>query len=101
MKGFNPELILSLTGERFQRERLWGFGSSLGSSRVWVSGVSSFWRKLASMGIWVEGCAENLGFDSVKNVLDEEVLQLPDFQRWTVLNSLGGRDWDGPKGPEK
>jgi hydroxymethylbilane synthase len=54
-------------------------------ARVWTSGVPS-WFKLASQGVWVEGCAEGLGFDTVARTLGEPVLQLPVLgAEWTVL----------------
>ena len=54
------------------------------SLRVWTSGTES-WKKLASEGVWVEGCAENLGFENLEKILSEEVLQLPSFQNWACL----------------
>lgn len=54
-------------------------------ARVWTSGVPS-WFKLARQGVWVEGCAEGLGFEFVEPTLGEGVLQLPRFgQDWVVL----------------
>jgi hydroxymethylbilane synthase len=52
--------------------------------RVWTSGTSS-WLRLASQGIWVEGCAEGLGFETLRKTLTERVLQLPEFKSWNVL----------------
>lgn len=64
------------------------------SGRIWASGVSS-WFKLAEKGLWVEGCAENLGFESIRKTIAEEVLQLPPFKSWTVLTHEGAeRGWD-------
>jgi hydroxymethylbilane synthase len=58
--------------------------SALQDVRVWTSGTSS-WFKLAQQGIWVEGCAEGLGFESLSSTLKEDVLGLPEFLKWTVL----------------
>jgi hydroxymethylbilane synthase len=52
--------------------------------RVWVSGMQS-WRRLAQRGVWVEGCADGLGFDWIKPTLDEEVLGLPAQDDWQIL----------------
>jgi hydroxymethylbilane synthase len=52
--------------------------------RCWTSGIHS-WKQLASQGLWVEGCADNLGFDSVKSLLNTPVLQLPPLSAWTAL----------------
>ncbi|MGZ3697381.1 MAG: hydroxymethylbilane synthase [Bdellovibrionota bacterium] len=57
---------------------------SAASARIWVSGVQT-WMKFARLGLWVEGCAENLGFDLVEGTLAEPVLQLPPSERWTIL----------------
>jgi hydroxymethylbilane synthase len=59
-----------------------------GGVRVWVSGVTS-WRKLAARGIWVEGCADNLGFADIKPTLECEALNLPPLSEWTVLTHVG------------
>jgi hypothetical protein len=42
------------------------------------------WRKLAAQNIWVEGCADNLGFDSVKELLASPALRLPELHAWTA-----------------
>jgi len=52
--------------------------------RVWTSGMHS-WQALAARGIWVEGCAENLGFDFFKEQFTAPVLQLPQWEEWTAL----------------
>jgi len=53
-------------------------------NRVWTSGVKS-WYQLAKQGIWVEGCSEGFGFEFIKKTLEEKVLNLPSFDRWSVL----------------
>ena len=60
-------------------------------SRVWVSGVTS-WHELAKRGIWVEGCAENLGFEHIVPTLTSKVLGLPPIADWTVLTRRGAED---------
>ncbi len=52
--------------------------------RIWTSGIRS-WQELAARGIWVEGCAENLGFEAVKAQLATPVLQLPALEDWVAL----------------
>ena len=60
------------------------------SARAWVSGTSS-WFKLAAQGVWVEGCAEGLGFSAVESTLREGVLGLPPFgTEWRVLTHESG-----------
>lgn len=53
-------------------------------TRVWVSGVTS-WIRLAGQGVWVEGCADNLGFGSIAETLAAPALRLPPVSAWTVL----------------
>jgi hydroxymethylbilane synthase len=57
---------------------------SIKNSRVWTSGTSS-WFKLAAQGVWVEGCAELMGYEALRPVLGEAVLQLAPLNAWTVL----------------
>ena len=49
-----------------------------------MSGVQS-WRQLADRGIWVEGCGDNLGFETLTATLACPVLQLPALEQWTTL----------------
>jgi hydroxymethylbilane synthase len=51
---------------------------------LWVPGLAS-WRALAARGVWVEGCAEGLGFAHLEPLLREPWLRLPPPARWTVL----------------
>lgn len=64
-------------------------------ARIWTSGAKS-WRELAARGLWVEGCADNLGFDELTATLACEVLQLPELGRWTALTRRGAEaGWRG------
>jgi len=51
---------------------------------LWVPGVQT-WRALAQRGLWVEGCAEGLGFASLAPLLAEPWLGLPAPAQWLVL----------------
>ena len=53
-------------------------------TRIWTSGLRS-WKQLARRGLWVEGCAEETGFNGLLQTLASPVLQLPELARWTVL----------------
>jgi hydroxymethylbilane synthase len=57
----------------------------LGPNRhVWVPGTDT-WYALAKRGVWVEGCAEGLGFNSLRHSLGEPLLQLPALHEWLAL----------------
>jgi hydroxymethylbilane synthase len=53
---------------------------------VWVSGTES-WYALAARGVWVEGCAESLGFAALRRTLSEPLLDLPAPRDWLALTS--------------
>lgn len=56
----------------------------LNDARVWTSGSKS-WFQLARQGIWVEGCADGLGFDFIKSTLRAPALGLPELTKWLAL----------------
>jgi hydroxymethylbilane synthase len=58
------------------------------TARVWTSGVAS-WLELAARGVWVEGCAENLGFEELRPQLAEPVLRLPPLASCTIVTHEG------------
>ena len=53
------------------------------TARLWTSGASS-WFNLSAAGHWVEGCADGFGFDFIRNLIVEPVLQLPPIRSWAV-----------------
>jgi hydroxymethylbilane synthase len=57
----------------------------------WTSGTTS-WLRLARQGIWVEGCADNLGFEAIKATLSCPVLALPPPRGWTALTHTDAVD---------
>ena len=50
-------------------------GIRLSPTRLWACDVNR-WLKLASDGLWVEGCADGLGFDATHSTRAEPVLEL-------------------------
>jgi hydroxymethylbilane synthase len=62
----------------------WVAQLSGGPQRVWTSGTAS-WFRLAGQGIWVEGCAEELGYQTIQSLVEEPVLGLPAAQNWRIL----------------
>ncbi|MGH8253560.1 MAG: hypothetical protein ACRES2_05915, partial [Steroidobacteraceae bacterium] len=60
---------------------------------LWVSGTES-WFALASRGVWVEGCAESLGFAALRPTLAAPLLSLPPLREWLALtNEEGAAGW--------
>ncbi len=63
----------------------------LAKHRVWTSGTPSWWR-LARLGVWVEGCAEGLGYEWIDSTLAEPVLGLPPLAQWQILSHAAAAD---------
>jgi hydroxymethylbilane synthase len=64
-------------------------------AHVWVPGTGT-WSALAARGLWVEGCAESLGFDALRPLLAEPLLGLPAASRWLALtNEEALAGWSG------
>lgn len=53
-------------------------------AHLWVPGVET-WFALAARGVWVEGCAEGLGFQALASTLGAPLLALPAAADWLVL----------------
>jgi hydroxymethylbilane synthase len=51
---------------------------------LWVSGTET-WFALAARGVWVEGCAESLGFAALQPTLQSALLALPPLPEWLAL----------------
>jgi len=59
--------------------------------RIYVPGLAT-WKALAAQGLWIEGCADGLGFGQLESLLREPLLQLPPDARWTVLTHAEAAD---------
>jgi len=60
---------------------------------IWVSGTES-WFALAARGVWVEGCAESLGFGALQPTVRSALLALPSAPQWLALtNAEGAAGW--------
>ena len=68
----------------------WGASLANSDQRVWTAGTQS-WYRLAALGIWVEGCTEEIGFDAFRGTFEQDILRLPALEDWTVLTHSGGR----------
>ena len=53
---------------------------------IWVPGTET-WFALAARGVWVEGCAESLGFQDLRAMLATPLLALPPPREWLALTS--------------
>ena len=60
------------------------WADGIAPARIWTSGLAS-WSRLAAQGVWVEGCAEGLGFADLEPTLAEPVLGLPGTGHWRIL----------------
>ncbi|HSD75448.1 MAG TPA: hydroxymethylbilane synthase [Steroidobacteraceae bacterium] len=69
-----------------------GIEAEIEERRVWTSGTGS-WRRLAERGVWIEGCAEGLGYDWIASTLAEPLLGLPPLAEWQVLSHAGSADY--------
>ena len=56
-------------------------------AHIWVSGTES-WFALAARGVWVEGCAESLGFGALRATLAAPLLALPPLGEWLALTNV-------------
>jgi hydroxymethylbilane synthase len=52
-----------------------GFVEKLNHKRIWAAG-SKTWLKLAKKGIWVEGCADGLGLESLLTTWDSPLINI-------------------------
>ena len=69
------------------------------AASIWVPGLET-WHALARRGLWVQGCAEGLGFETLRALLAEPVLQLPPLREWLVLTHADAvAGWQSPEGP--
>ncbi|MDE2219253.1 MAG: hypothetical protein KGJ52_02640, partial [Gammaproteobacteria bacterium] len=55
-------------------------------AHIWVAGTGS-WFALAARGVWVEGCAESLGFEALRPTLAAPLLALPSLDDWLALTN--------------
>ena len=55
-------------------------------AHIWVSGTES-WFALAARGVWIEGCAEALGFAALRPVIESPLLALPPAGQWLALTN--------------
>ena len=69
---------------------------SIAAAHMWVPGTET-WFALAARGVWVEGCAESLGFEALRATLAAPLLRLPPLREWLVLTHAEARGVAGAR----
>jgi hydroxymethylbilane synthase len=66
--------------------------------RVWAAGTRT-WYQLAKKGIWVEGCADGMGFDFLKPIFKSPLIKIALDDIQIITNNLSKTHWiaDGIK----
>ncbi|MGL6267011.1 MAG: hypothetical protein ACRC2O_03770, partial [Chitinophagaceae bacterium] len=64
----------------------------INGKRVWASGTKT-WFELASKGIWVEGCADALGLESLLPVFEMPLLSIEKSQITIITHSTAAKHW--------
>jgi hydroxymethylbilane synthase len=60
--------------------------------RIWTAGTKT-WFELAKQGIWVEGCADALGLESLKTVFSQPVSNIQPADIHVLTHDLGAKHW--------
>ncbi len=60
--------------------------------RVWAAGIAT-WTKIAKKGIWVEGCADSLGFESIGSLLSTKFVDLNPQGVMILTNQTSAENW--------
>lgn len=68
------------------------FKDLIKEKRVWASGTKT-WYALASKGIWVEGCADALGLESLIPVFEMPLLGIEKSQVTIITHSTAANHW--------
>jgi hydroxymethylbilane synthase len=66
--------------------------SKIQEKRVWAAG-SKTWFKLAKKGIWVEGCADGLGLESLIKVWHSPLVDIKKSQVTILTHEIAAESW--------
>ena len=66
--------------------------NTIQQKRVWASGTRT-WYDLAKKGIWVEGCADGLGFEFLQTVFASPLINITAADIQIVTNNLSKTHW--------
>jgi hydroxymethylbilane synthase len=68
------------------------FIPKLGNKKVWAAGVKT-WRRLATRGIWVEGCSDGLGLESTLKIWKSPFIDIHQNQVTILTNTRSAENW--------
>ena len=60
--------------------------------KIWAAGTRT-WYELAKKGIWVEGCADGLGFNFVNSILQSPLININNSDIQIITNSQSKAHW--------
>ncbi|MEP7320263.1 MAG: 5-aminolevulinate synthase [Saprospiraceae bacterium] len=60
--------------------------------RVWAAGTTT-WYKLAQLGIWVEGCADSMGFKSIHSLFQTELMSINPDEMKILTSESSAMKW--------
>ncbi|MGC4102570.1 hydroxymethylbilane synthase [Ferruginibacter sp.] len=66
--------------------------NSIQQKRVWAAGTKT-WYELAKKGIWVEGCADGLGFENVQAVFKSPLINIAANEIQIITNTSSMQHW--------
>jgi len=69
-----------------------GILNKLQTKRVWAAGTKT-WQKLAKKGIWVEGCADGLGLETLAHVWESPIVQINRQDVLILTNEMSAMNW--------
>jgi hydroxymethylbilane synthase len=66
--------------------------NKIAQKKVWAAGTRT-WYKLAKKGIWVQGCADGLGFDFLKEVFKSPLINITANEIQIITNNKSKMHW--------
>lgn len=69
-----------------------GLKKQIEHKKVWASGTKT-WYDLSRKGIWVEGCADGLGFSSLRDVFKSALINIDTHSLQILTNKSSAAHW--------
>ncbi|MEY2916414.1 MAG: hypothetical protein RIS73_128 [Bacteroidota bacterium] len=66
--------------------------NTIQQKRVWAAGART-WYELAKKGIWVEGCADGLGFDFLSSIFKSPLINIAANDIQIITNDSSKKHW--------